>query len=143
METTLPGHPLSTDGRYGARRRSRSPPPPSRPVPSDYVAYASSSESCPAGQPVLAVKVSRRYRRLVAGNVTVTVLPVAGLKVYPAGPATVPKVLPSLEPSIRMVWVRVPQAPDGGSLSTNRLTLVGAPRSTWNHSGNALSALSQ
>ena len=35
----------------------------------------------PAGQPLLAVKVSRRYRLLVAGTVTVTLLARAGSKV--------------------------------------------------------------
>ena len=42
---------------------------------------ASSSEICPAGHPVFAVKLTRRYLGDVAGNVIVTVFPVAGLKV--------------------------------------------------------------
>lgn len=38
-------------------------------------------DTCPAGQPVFAVKFSRRYRWVEAGNVTVTVLLLAGLNV--------------------------------------------------------------
>jgi hypothetical protein len=48
-----------------------------------------SSESWPAGQAVLAVKVSFTYRAVVAVNVTVTVLPVDGLNVYPVEGAIV------------------------------------------------------
>jgi hypothetical protein len=40
-----------------------------------------SSESWPAGQPVFAVNVSRRYRTEVAVKLAVAVLPVDGLKV--------------------------------------------------------------
>ena len=48
------------------------------------------SESCAAGQPVLAVKTSLMFRAVVpAGRVKLTVLPVAGLNVYPAEGMTV------------------------------------------------------
>src|ERR1700685_610629 len=40
------------------------------------------SESCPAGQPLLAVKVSRTYRVVVLGSVMLTEFPVDGLNVY-------------------------------------------------------------
>ena len=52
-------------------------------------------------------------------------------------------VEPSELPAIDSVWVRVPQAVEGGSLSTILPTSVGAPRSTCSHCGNALLALSQ
>jgi len=48
------------------------------------------SETCAAGQPVLAVKTSLMFRAVVpAGRVKLTVLPVAGLNVYPAEGTTV------------------------------------------------------
>ena len=47
----------------------------------------SNSDSCAADQPVLPVKLSCTYRALVPdGRLIVTVLPVDGLKVYPAEP---------------------------------------------------------
>jgi hypothetical protein len=47
----------------------------------------SNSESCAADQPVFPVKLSSTYRALVPdGRLIVTVLPVDGLKVYPAEP---------------------------------------------------------
>jgi hypothetical protein len=56
------------------------------------------SESCAAGQPVLAVKTSLTFRAVVpAGRLKLTVLPVAGLKVYPAEGTTVVYVAPSVE----------------------------------------------
>jgi hypothetical protein len=91
----------------------------------------------------LAVKFRRRYRWLVAGNVIVTVLPVAGLNVYPAEATTVVKVVPSLLPSTLNVCVRVAHDVDGGKVTTILLTLVDAPRSTCSHCGKALFALSQ
>ena len=59
------GSRTSARRRDGQRRRGRPPPPP----------YTSNSESCAAGQPVLLVNVSRTYRRLPAGRLTVTLLP--------------------------------------------------------------------
>src|SRR5690349_1145115 len=56
-------------------------PPTGRPTPGDQDAYTSNSESWPAGQPVFAVMVSRRYRWVPALKVMATVLPVAGLNV--------------------------------------------------------------
>jgi hypothetical protein len=102
--------------------------------------YTSNSDSCPAAQPVLAVMFSRRYRAVV-DSATVTVLPAAGSKVYPADPTTVANVDPSVLPSTERVWVRVPQ-PDG-SFSTSRLTATTAPRSTCIHCGKTLLTLSQ
>src|SRR6266487_2776702 len=54
--------------RPGKKRRRQEP-------------YTSNSDTWPAGQPVLAVMVSRRYRWLVVARGMVTVLAVAGLKV--------------------------------------------------------------
>src|SRR3954454_7395620 len=73
----------------------------------------------------------------------VTVLPVAGLNVYPADPATVVYEDPLVEPRTDSVWVRVCHAAAGGSLSTTRPTVAAEPRSTVMDCGNALSALSQ
>ncbi len=42
--------------------------------------YTSSSDSCPAGQPVLAVMCSRMWRTVAALKAIVTLLPVAGVK---------------------------------------------------------------
>jgi hypothetical protein len=57
--------------------------PPPDPLPGK----TSNSDSCAADQPVLAVKLSSTYRALVPdGSGIVTVLPAAGLKVYPADP---------------------------------------------------------
>jgi hypothetical protein len=47
----------------------------------DQVFQTWNSDICPAGQPVFAVMFTRRYRWVVAGNVRVTVLLVAGSKV--------------------------------------------------------------
>ena len=91
----------------------------------------------------MAVKFSRTYRALVAGRVIVTVLPVEGLNVYPVGATIVEKPDPSVLPDAVSVWVRVLHEDDGGRSSTIRLKLLGAPRSTWSHCGNALLALSQ
>ena len=58
------------------------PPPPPLPLPPAPPGKISNSETCPAGQPVLAVKFSRRYRSLTAdGRLIVTVFPVDGSKV--------------------------------------------------------------
>ena len=73
----------------------------------------------------------------------VTVLPVAGLNVYPAEPTTVAKLTRRCCLAPDSVWVRVAHAVGGGSFSTTRPTLVAAPRSTCHHCGNALLALSQ
>jgi hypothetical protein len=60
-------------------------PPPLDPPPGN----TSNSDSCAADQPVLPVKLSSTYRALVPdGRLIVTVLPVDGLKVYPAEPTT-------------------------------------------------------
>src|SRR5580692_1593936 len=57
--------------------------PPLDPPPGN----TSNSDSCAADQPVLPVKLSSTYRALVPdGRLIVTVLPVDGLKVYPAEP---------------------------------------------------------
>src|SRR5580692_11637151 len=72
-------------------------PPPPEP------GNTSSSDSCAADQPVLAVKLSCTYWALVPdGRGIVTVLlPLDGLKVYPADPTiwlnVVPLVLPSTD----------------------------------------------
>jgi hypothetical protein len=94
-------------------------------------------EIWPAGQPVFAVMFKRKYRWVVAGNVTVTV----GAKLYVADAETVVQVLPLALPSTDSVWFRAPH--DAGSWSTSRLALCAEPRSTCTHCGNALFALSQ
>jgi hypothetical protein len=76
---------------------------------------------------VLAVKFSRTNRALVEGNVIVTVLPVEGLKVYPADPTIVVNVDPSVLPWTDSVWVRVLHDVAGGRSSTIRLKLLAAP----------------
>ena len=46
-------------------------------------------------------------------------------------------------PWMVIVWVRVPQALDGGRSIVTLATVFDEPRSTWNHWGKALSVLSQ
>src|SRR2546423_6615287 len=104
--------------------------------------YTSNSEICPAGQAVLAVMNNRRNRVVVAVRLMVTVLPVAGSKVYPAEPTRSAKLVPSVLPRTARVCVRVPQ-PDTGTFSTTLVTATDAPRSTCSHCGNALFVLSQ
>ena len=78
----------------------------------------SNSESCAADQPVLPVKLSSTYRSLVPdGRLIVTVLPVDGLKVYPADPTSWLNVVPLVLPRTDSVSVRVLQADDGGRSS--------------------------
>jgi hypothetical protein len=75
----------------------------------------SNSETWAAGQPVLPLKSSSRYRSLVPdGSGMVTVLPVDGLNVYPADPTSVVQVLLLVEPSTDSVSVLVDHALDGG-----------------------------
>src|SRR5690349_19190884 len=105
--------------------------------------YTSSSETCPAGQPVLAVNVRRRNLTSPAGTVIVAVLPVAGSNVRPAAPDIVRYDDPSTEPATATVCVRVAQAAAGGNLSTTRRTLTVEPRSTVSVCGKALFVLSQ
>src|SRR6188474_3056256 len=72
----------------------------------------------------------------------VTVLLLAGLKVYVADAFTVVlKFTPSVLPRMDSVWFRAPQP--AGSWSTIRLALWAEPRSTCTHCGNALFWLSQ
>jgi hypothetical protein len=66
----------------------------------------------------------------------------AGLKVYVAEAAMSVKVDPFVPPCTLSVCVRVPQ-PETGNLSTTRLMVVEAPRSTVSHSGKELLTLSQ
>jgi hypothetical protein len=68
----------------------------------------SNSDSWAADQPVLAVKLSCTYRALVPdGRLIVTVLPVDGLKVYPAEPTTWLNDVPLVLPRTDSVSVRV------------------------------------
>ena len=92
---------------------------------------------------MLPVNVRRTYRRVVGVKLIVTVLPEAGLKVYPAEPTTVEYDEPSVEPRTDRVCVLVCHAVEGGSLSTTRPTDAAAPRSTVSDWGKALLALSQ
>lgn len=88
--------------------------PPPDPLPGK----TSSSDSCAADQPVLAVKLSWTYRALVPdGKLIATVLPAEGLKVYPAEPTIWLNVEPLMLPSTDSVSVRVDQAVDGGRAS--------------------------
>src|ERR1700722_11157705 len=73
------------------------------------------SDSWAASQPVLAVKFSCTYWALVPdGRLMVTVLPVAGLNVYPAEPTIWVKVVPLALPSTDRVSVRGFQLLNGG-----------------------------
>ena len=120
--------PTSGAGERHARRRGRqrgaarwSPPP----------GKTSNSESWAADQPVLPVKLSSTYWSLVPdGRLIVTVLPVDGLKVYPAEPTSWLYVVPLVLPRTDSVSVRVLQAVDGGrSRVTDPMDCV-EPRST-------------
>src|SRR6202020_636996 len=82
------------------------PPPPGK---------TSNSDSWAAVQPVLPVKLSSTYWSLVPdGRVIETVLPVEGLKVYPAEATSWLYVDPLVEPRTERVSVRVLQAVAGG-----------------------------
>ncbi len=79
-------HPLDCGQAFGAQ-----PGPKARSI-YGWTGYGETwnSETCAAGQPVLAVKTSLMFRAVVpAGRVKLTVLPVAGLNVYPAEGTTV------------------------------------------------------
>ena len=101
----------------------------------------SNSDSCAAGQPVLALTFSRTNRGLPVTS-TVTVLALAGSKTYPAEGFRSLKLVPSVLPCTLKVSVRAPQFA-AGSLSTSWATSVGAPRSACTHCGNWLFVLSQ
>ncbi|MNW54752.1 hypothetical protein D3C74_323690 [compost metagenome] len=116
-------------------------PPGSVPPPVPAVPRTSSSESCPAGQPVLAETLARTYRADVSGTSTVTVFPEAGSNVYAALALRVLYDEPSVLDWSVMVWVRAPQP--AGSLSTRSSTVAADPRSTCAHWGNAPFADSQ
>ena len=97
------------------------------------------SATWPLGAPVLAVKLSRTSAA-VALTGMVTVLPVAGLNVYVAEPTSVvkPDALCS-RPRTANVWVRVPQAVSGLSLTTTELSAgVRAERDGQRAPGSAL-----
>src|SRR4029450_12349156 len=88
------------------------------------------SATCPLGAPVFAVKLSRTSAA-VALTGMVTVLPVAGLNVYVAGPAIVVNddELCS-RPSTAKVWVRWPHSVPGFSFTTTDETVALAPSLT-------------
>src|ERR1700735_905493 len=89
------------------------------------------SESWAAGQPVLAVKLSWTYWALVPdGRVIVTVLPVAGLNVYPAEATIWVNVEPFVLPSTDRVSVRVDHAVAGGRFSVIDPMVCAEPRFT-------------
>jgi hypothetical protein len=78
----------------------------------------SNSDSCAAVHPLFAVKDNSRYWSFVPdGRLTLTVLPVAGLKVYVADGTNVVNVVPLVEPRIERVCVRVDHAVAGGRSS--------------------------
>jgi hypothetical protein len=78
----------------------------------------SNSEICAAVQPVFPVKDSCRYWSVVPdGRLIDTVLPVAGLNVYPAEGTSVVHELPFAEPRTESVSVRVDHAVAGGRVS--------------------------
>ena len=92
----------SLDGEAVSALGPPLPPPPGK---------TSNSESWAAVQPVLPVKLSSTYRSLVPdGRLIVTVLPVDGLKVYPADPTSWLNVVPLVLPRTDSVSVRVLQA---------------------------------
>ena len=79
------GGPGERAGERQARRRRRQGAAVGRPPPGK----TSNSDSWAASQPVLPVKLSSTYWSLVPdGRLIVTVLPVDGLKVYPAEPTS-------------------------------------------------------
>lgn len=80
---------------------------------------------------------------MLAGSGTVTVLPVAGSNRWPCEGTTVVYAEPSVLPSTLSVWVRAPQAGEGGSFSTSRRSARAWPRSTVQACGKALLADSQ
>ena len=91
----------------------------------------SNSESWAALQPVLPVKLSCTYLALVPdGRLIVTVLPVDGLKVYPAEPTSWVNVESLVLPSTDSVSVRVLHADDGGRSSVTDPIDCVEPRST-------------
>ena len=94
---------------------------------------------------MLAVKLSSTYRSLVPdGSGIVTVLPLEGLKVYPADPTSWLNVEPLVLPRTDSVSVRVLQADDGGRSSVTDPIDCVEPRSTVMVCGYAApSALSQ
>src|SRR5689334_14401937 len=69
----------------------------------------SNSDSCPAGQPVLAVMVSRRYRTVAGPKSIVTVFWLAGSKRWPAEATRSVKFVPLVLPCTEKVCVRGPQ----------------------------------
>ena len=80
---------------------------------------------------MLPVKLSCTYRALVPdGRLIVTVLPVDGLKVYPAEPTSWLNVVPLVLPSTDSVSVRVVHAEDGGRSSVTEPIDCAEPRST-------------
>jgi hypothetical protein len=90
-----------------------------RPLPlEDPPGKTSNSDSWAELQPVLPVKLSCTYRVLVPdGRLMVTVLPVAGLKVYPAEPTIWLNDDPLVLPSTDSVSAPVLHALDGGRAS--------------------------
>ena len=80
---------------------------------------------------MLPVKLSSTYRALVPdGRLIVTVLPVDGLKVYPAEPTIWLYDVPLVLPRTDSVSVRVLQAAAGGRSSVTDPIDCAEPRST-------------
>jgi hypothetical protein len=77
------------------------------------------------------------------GSLIVTVLPVAGLKVYVAEPTSVVHVLLLVLPRIENVWVLVCHTLGGGRSTTTEPSECAAPRFTVNVEGQTPSVLSQ
>src|SRR4051794_41715728 len=107
-----------------------------------YVRYAWSSATCPAGQPVFAVKVSRRNRWAADGTGMVTVFCAAGSNTYPRSATTCWKAKSPSASDTSIVCVRAPH--EAGSLTTSRPTAPAVdPRSTVNDCGSWELTLSQ
>ena len=114
VELVEPTFSLPNDSLDG---EAVSAPPPVDPPPPP--GNTSNSESWAALQPVLPVKLSSTYRSLVPdGRLIVTVLPVDGLKVYPADPTSWLNVVPLVLPRTDSVSVLV--APGGGRRQVER-----------------------
>src|SRR5690606_6252404 len=95
------------------------------------------SATCPPGAPEFAV-IRSRTSAARASTGMVTVLPVAGSKVYVAWALIVVNAEPpSWRPSTSMVWVRRAQIGSGSSLSTTEVRSASPPRETVSVSGYA------
>src|ERR1700742_4560157 len=103
------------------KKASPSGPPRGRGGLRPQAAATSSSEICPAGQPVLPVMFSRTKRWVVVPKAAAAVFDEDGSNVQPREGTRVVHELPSGLPWTVSVSVRVAQSADGGSFSVTLL----------------------